>query len=222
MGEMADYYDPEGTIRFNMRRHLMSGASKEKPVKKPRGSVQIFAVAGVTFADGYPANLKRLDAAIKEVESHRHGTHLQGQNEGPAVVLVRNPANEYDSNAIEVHVPAIALGPDSSGMIGHVPKALATRWAPLLDAGAQVLAWVDGVRVKKGHENRPGIDIRTEWPAKNPPAPKSPMRQAIDQSIGRAADDADVAWAPGFEPVVIETEADADGYEWAWTPSDEL
>lgn len=125
--------------------------------------VIIVPVVGITFVDAYPQNLLMLDQAMKQVATAR-GSHA----EGPSVVLKRNPNNLHDSNAIEVHVPAIGM------MIGHVPKEIARQWAPKLDAGETPQAWVEQVRVKQGHRDRPGVDIRTVWGAPEPVATSAP------------------------------------------------
>lgn len=69
------------------------------------------------------------------------------------VVLIRNPTNPHDSNAIEVHVPAIGQ------MIGHVDRGLAATLAPMMDAGWSCRAGVGSVLVSEGHEDRPGVTI---------------------------------------------------------------
>lgn len=160
-------------------------------------TVVIVPVVGITFAPGYPNTIHLLRRAMEEVEQHRGS-----RPEGPSVVLRRNPDNPHDRNAIEVHVPAIGQ------MIGHVGREHAARWAPKLDAGETPRCWVESVRVKDGHEDRPGIDIRTEW------GPRAPAGDAIERSLMSAADQAGVAYAPGFEPVMTD-----DGAEIAHAPS---
>lgn len=124
----------------------------------------VVPVVGITFVDAYPHNINKLRNAMEFVDDARTsmrsatGRRLY-ESEGPAVVLIRNPTNRHDANAIEVHVPA--LGADA--MIGHVGREHAAKWAPKLDAGETPRCWVESVRVKDGHEDRPGIDIRTEW-----------------------------------------------------------
>lgn len=142
---------------------------------KTSGRVEIVPVVGITYVKGYPGNIKRLRSvceqlglgwglAAKAQAAHDAETlgipHSERRSEGLAVVLKRNPKNKHDANAIEVHVPAIGQ------MIGHVPRDVAAKWAPKLDAGETPRAWVEQVRVKTGHENRPGIDVRTEWERK--------------------------------------------------------
>jgi hypothetical protein len=104
-------------------------------------------VVGVSFTDHYPNNLYALDQ--QAIQAHMKGEPL-------AVVLRRNPANEYDANAIEVHVPALG----DVGMVGHIERPIAARLAPELDAGGQWSATVEDVLINPDHEDRPGISIR--------------------------------------------------------------
>lgn len=101
------------------------------------------SVVGVTFCDGYPDNLHRLHALIAE-----HGR----PEEGIAAVLIRDPDNQHDRNAVQVHVPAI-------GRIGSLPRSVAARVAPSMDDGDQWTAEVTGVRIAQDHEDRPGADV---------------------------------------------------------------
>jgi hypothetical protein len=105
-------------------------------------------VVGVTFVPGYPGNVRAAEAALVMAESFG--------DEHPSAVLIRRPDNENDPNAVEVHVPAVG---GETCMIGHLPRALARRLAPSLDADEHWLAWVRSVRTHTEHENRPGIDI---------------------------------------------------------------
>lgn len=106
-------------------------------------------VVGVSFQPGYPDNLHQLNALANE-----------GQGNEPAtVVLKRNPANKFDANAIEVHVPALGDGP---GFIGHLTRPIAARMAPGMDAGEQWVAGIESVLVDPDHMDRPGISIRCE------------------------------------------------------------
>lgn len=106
----------------------------------------IVKVVGVTFTKTYPANLLRL--AEVDAQHRANQEHL-------TVVLVRNPDNFYDQNAVEVHVPALG----DMAMIGHIPATVAARLAPRLDAGDKFLAEVRWVRVDPEHPDNPGIDI---------------------------------------------------------------
>lgn len=100
-------------------------------------------VVGVTFCDGYPDNLHDLHAIIAE-----HGR----PDEGIAAVLIRDPDNAYDPNAVQVHVPAV-------GRIGSLPRSLAAKVAPSIDNGGTWLAEVTGVRINPDHDDRPGVDV---------------------------------------------------------------
>lgn len=103
-------------------------------------------VVGVTFVPGYPDNL--LDLAQADVDAAAKGERL-------TAILRRNPNNEYDPNAIEVHVPAVG----EHGFIGHITRPLAARMAPELDAGITWAAEVSDVLIDPDHLDRPGITI---------------------------------------------------------------
>ncbi len=107
-------------------------------------SGRVIKVVGVSFVDGYPGNLLRLRDIAGQADA---------AGESLPVVLRRNPANPYDANAIEVHVPAV-------GMVGHVDKAKAAILAPLLDQGVRFATDVFMVAVDPHHPDRPGLDIR--------------------------------------------------------------
>lgn len=101
--------------------------------------MEISPVVGVTFVDDYPTNLHRL--AI--LHTHRR--------EDIELHLVRNPNNPYDSNAVEVRYMVY--------MLGHLPKEVAARIAPLLDAGNEITATVFQVRISPENLNNPGLDV---------------------------------------------------------------
>lgn len=103
-------------------------------------------VVGVSFVPGYPNNLHALEALADDA-------HLQG--EPLVVVLRRNPDNQFDPNAIEVHVPALGDG----GFIGHLTRPIVARMAPEMDAGARWFAEVESVLIDPAHMDRPGISI---------------------------------------------------------------
>lgn len=107
--------------------------------------IHVVPVVGVTFAPGYPGNIRRLAEICAE-------NPRPGEEEIP-VVLMRNPDNEHDANAVEVHVPSIGA------MIGHCSRIIAARLAPSMDAGVKFLAWVHWVRIDPEHPDNPGIDI---------------------------------------------------------------
>ncbi len=106
-------------------------------------------VVGVTFGDNYPDDLHALSDLYA----------LPGQEE-IAAVLIREPDNEYDANAIGVHIPS--LGRERC-QIGHIPRNLARRLAPELDDGRHWLAQVEEILVTPGQEHQPGCLLRC-WP----------------------------------------------------------
>lgn len=106
-------------------------------------------VVGVSFVPGYPGNLLDLSAISDEAR-------IEG--EPLAAVLRRNPNNEYDPNAVEVHVPALGDG----GFIGHLTRPIVARLAPDIDAGGRWQAEVDDVLIDPDHMDRPGISINVK------------------------------------------------------------
>jgi len=104
-------------------------------------------VVGVSFAPGYPDNLHSL-------ENLAGRAYIKGE-EGLAAVLIRNPDNPFDENAIEVHIPALG----DMGMIGHLPRDLSSKLAPLLDDGMKWSAMIENVYINPDHPDRPGISI---------------------------------------------------------------
>lgn len=116
-----------------------------------------FKVVGVSFVEaseeslGYPLNILSLRDITDRVDP------LVLEREGLAVVLIRNPDNQYDPNAIQVHVPQ-----DGIGMIGHVPGPIAARLAPELDAGVRWQSQIFQVLVHIDHMDRPGISVRIQ------------------------------------------------------------
>jgi len=103
-------------------------------------------VVGVTFVPAYPRNLYALQSVYDQGPRH----------ESLVAILVRNPANEHDANAIEVHVPALG----DYAMIGHVPARIAERLAPEMDGGQPWSALVESVLIDLEHMDRPGISIQ--------------------------------------------------------------
>lgn len=102
-------------------------------------------VVGVNFVDGYPDNLLGLADAM-EMTGIATGGDL-------AIELRRNPANQFDSNAIEVRLS------DSDEMLGHLPKDLAKRLAPSMDADDSWEAALVTVDIHPDHRDRPGLTI---------------------------------------------------------------
>ena len=104
-----------------------------------------FDLAGESFRPGYPDNLLRLAATLQP---------MQGP-EWPTAFLMRDPKNEYDRNAIEVHVVGL-------GHVGFVAKELASVFAPMMDAGDQLAGAAIEVRVNDEYPDRPGLTV-TVW-----------------------------------------------------------
>lgn len=106
-------------------------------------------VVGVSFVPGYPHNL--LDLADTIAESMQ----ATGDEPFPAV-LRRNPDNEYDANAIEVHAPVMG----QRGMLGHLTRPISARMAPELDAGVLWAAEIEAVLIEPSAPHQPGVSIR--------------------------------------------------------------
>ena len=130
-------------------------------------------VVGLTFVDdgrAYPANVHELrkihstkvfagifnDSPYDDPEP---ATLTVGWGYGDVeplpIVLTRNPDNEHDANAVEIHSPSV-------GMLGHLPRDVAARVAPWLDAGHLMRAGVASVLVVPGHEDQPGVSLCLE------------------------------------------------------------
>lgn len=120
-------------------------------VNRPQiGSPFTTKVVGVSSVPAYPDNLWALDQSAADAE--RSGEPLR-------VILVRNPDNEYDSNAIQVHVPALG---DEWGFIGHLTRPIAARMAPEMDNDIEWEAEIVSVLIDPDHLDRPGISIRCQ------------------------------------------------------------
>lgn len=105
-------------------------------------------VVGVSFVPSWPGNLYELETLQFMAED---------RGEPIPVVLIREPDNPFDTNAIAIHVPSLG---EEMGMVGHVPAALAKRLAPHLDAGEQWLGEIAQTRISMEHPERPGLQIR--------------------------------------------------------------
>jgi len=118
-----------------------------------------FRAVGLTFVNEYPANVDRVAEMVDAAKVATLGWAGEEEASDVEVVLIRDPNNEHDANAIEVHVPA--LGRNRS-RIGHMPRSLAERIAPSLDRGDQWDARVASVLVQPEHPDRPGVEITAE------------------------------------------------------------
>lgn len=106
-------------------------------------------VRGVSFRPAYPDNLYGLDTAWQQ--------SVLDNDEPLAAILVREPDNQHDPNAVAVHVPALG---DEWGHIGYIMREVAVRLAPELDEGVEWAAEVVEVKIHPDHLSNPGIAIR--------------------------------------------------------------
>ena len=124
-------------------------------------------VVGVSFVSAYPGNLHRLNVAHRSRFDVTLRRRAEAAGEplyagfGPCemeplpVILQRNPANEFDSNAVEVIVPTL-------GMIGHLDRHIAARVAPWLDAGHDLRAGIGSVLITPDAPEQPGVSLVVE------------------------------------------------------------
>ena len=134
------------------------------PPRQPRMRAFTTRVVGVTFCDGYPESMGQLDLLAR-----RRLIVGDGEMEPIPAVLIRNPENAHDPNAVEVHVPAIGH------QIGHVAAHTARFLAPLMDDGIIYRAWVTEVLTREDRPDKPGINLRVERvdaPASGPDGPR--------------------------------------------------
>jgi hypothetical protein len=117
-----------------------------------------FKVVGLTFIDRYPNNLKTIDAFVVEAQTKQLGWSGEAVDERVEAVLIRNAENEFDENAVEVHIPMLGR----RSMIGHVPRDLAAKLAPSLDRGDVWKCEVETVLVSAENPEQPGIQIVME------------------------------------------------------------
>lgn len=149
-----------------MRQKVLDQQAKS-PLVQPVPTEFTAKVVGVSFVDDYPDNVARVErawlaangmAAGRSVSSFDPDDPFAGMADADGyeplpAVLIRNPDNEHDANAVQVHVPA------ANTMIGHLPRALASRLAPLMDAGQVWQAEIRRVLVHSDHPDRPGVEI---------------------------------------------------------------
>jgi hypothetical protein len=101
-------------------------------------------LAGVSFHPDYPERLLYLppDSPLE---------------------LAREPENEHDPNAVAVVFLLAQKGREAIvDVLGHLPRALAARIAPEMDAGRTWAISGHEVLVKEGYEDRPGLSVRLE------------------------------------------------------------
>ena len=99
-------------------------------------------VVGLSFVQGYPHNIERLN---------------EFADSGPLdAELRRNPQNPHDSNAVEVHVGVLGSG---YSMIGHVPAKVAERIAPEMDRGTQWNVKIELIAIHPEHPFNPGVHL---------------------------------------------------------------
>ena len=105
-------------------------------------------VIGVSYALAWPGNLYELE---------RIQFMAVDMGEPIPVVLVREPTNEHDPNAISVHIPSLG---ERMAKVGHIPRGLAAKMAPHLDAGERWLGEVAQLRLNHEHPEHPGLQVR--------------------------------------------------------------
>lgn len=125
-------------------------------------------VVGLTFVDGYPQNVRALEAAMFRCSiaegddtlgiARRDARSAEGlARHMPDVVLVRRPTNAHDRNAIEVR-----LGDEHGPMLGHLGAGVAANLAAELDAGVPWRAEIEQVLVDDRGPDNPGVALRLE------------------------------------------------------------
>lgn len=149
---MAAYDFPEGETGEE-RLHRQRAAVLDRKCLPPMPRKFTSAIVGVTFVPEYPHNLQ----ALQEMAWKR--LWREGAMEPIPAVLIRRPDNDVDPNAIEVHVTCLG----DNGRIGHIPRAVAARLAPHLDADEPWQAAVVGVRQIDWKPEQPGIDVEVSY-----------------------------------------------------------
>ena len=109
-------------------------------------------IVGLTFNPDYPECVWAIERRELNLALARPGARV-------TLKFVRNPANEHDANAVEVHLqpPLFTLRP----MLGHLPRGVAARLAPELDKNGDG-SWageVEKIVINDAHPDRPGLRI---------------------------------------------------------------
>lgn len=130
------------------------------------GEFKVRAV-GMSWVPGYPDNIYALNeiATSRALESP---VQLGGETvdmEPIPAAMVRDPANEDDPNAIQIHVPALG----AQSMIAHIPRGVAARLAPCLDSGEVWEVNIIKVAIHPDHPDNPGIDLKITHLIENEP-----------------------------------------------------
>lgn len=114
-----------------------------------------FRVVGVKALD--PGNRKRRN--LEQICAERGLDRLQMQSvEGITVLILRAPDNPYDSNACEIHMPALGV----DGILGYAPRAVAADLAPAIDAGIRILARITGIFINDAAPDNYGIAVEVD------------------------------------------------------------
>lgn len=126
-------------------------------------------VVGVTHCGSYPEGLLWLAGcvfagAVDPVHEVTLWDAPPAALERCVVRLVRDKDNSYDKNAVRVEVPVLADA-DLPVHVGFLPRDVAARVAPRLDAGEQPTCWVRAVPLgTRSDLNHPGLSIYVDWP----------------------------------------------------------
>ena len=117
---------------------------------------QPFTLVGCSFQPAYPGNLHSIHQEMENRRTADLGWDSEAVGFQPvSLVLIRDPDNPHDSNAIQVHCPD--LGRQS--MIGHINRHLAAVIAPRMDAGQQYEAHVVSVNIRPDKPDQPGLTM---------------------------------------------------------------
>jgi hypothetical protein len=141
------YKDSGDKVRETRQKTLDKQASSKLVAPMPTRFEM--PVVGVSFTPAYPDNLLALEEALMEAE-------IKGER--LACVIIRNPDNEHDPNACEVHVPALG----AHGFVGFITRPIAARLAATIDAGVEWDGHVSHLKIHHDHLDRPGLDITLE------------------------------------------------------------